>query len=71
MVVQICPTPTNPAFACCFLVVTEVKPFGVVGYVQHTGDKRRKSAGLQGYTRLNWDEFEIVGAAHWVIGEGE
>jgi hypothetical protein len=46
------------------VVVTELKSFGIQGYVQ--------SAGVNGqqYIRLKFDEFESTGGkAVWVVGE--
>ena len=56
-------TVLNTMFACCILVVTESKPWGVVGYVQALGENGEQG-GLAFY-RADWKEFEIVGMAHW------
>ena len=63
MVVQISPDVANAMFAYCMLTITEVKDFGVQGYVQSLGAK-----GMPGgcaYYRLRWNEFEFVGQAVW------
>jgi len=54
-------TPTKETFGACMVVVTELKSFGIQGYVQ--------SAGVPGqqYIRLKFDEFEFTGGtAVWV-----
>lgn len=53
--------PEQGDFGGCFVVVTEVKPWGVQGYVQ--------SAGVEGqaYIRLSDGEYENTGgSAIWV-----
>lgn len=61
-VVQI--NPEKDMFGGCMLVVTEIKPWGVMGYVQ--------SAGVEGqqYLRLKHGDFEDTGGiAVWTIGD--
>jgi hypothetical protein len=56
--------PDKEIFGACMVVVTELKSFGIQGYVQ--------SAGVNGqqYIRLKFDEFESTGGkAVWVVGE--
>ena len=56
--------PDKEMFGACMVVVTELKSFGIQGYVQ--------SAGVNGqqYIRLKFDEFESTGGkAVWVVGE--
>ena len=66
-VVQISPNSLNPAFAGCLMTVTEVKDWGVQGYVQALGT--REGPGGQAYYRAKWDEvFDTGGTAEWVIG---
>lgn len=48
-------------FAGCFVVVTELKPWGIQGYAQNVGAKG------QIYIRLNWEQIEYIGEAEWVI----
>ena len=53
--------PDQGIFACCLVVVTEVKPWGIQGYVQ--------SAGVPGqqYIRLKHEDYESTGGkAVWV-----
>jgi len=55
--------PTKEMFGGCMVVVTELKSWGIQGYVQ--------SAGVPGqqYIRLNWEDIESTGGkAVWVIG---
>jgi hypothetical protein len=57
-------SPDKEMFGACMVVVTELKSFGIQGYVQ--------SAGVNGqqYIRLKFDEFESTGGkAVWVVGE--
>ena len=57
-------SPDKEMFGACMVVVTELKSFGIQGYVQ--------SAGVNGqqYIRLKFDEFESTGGkAVWAVGE--
>jgi hypothetical protein len=57
-------TPDIETFGGCMVVVTELKSFGIQGYVQ--------SAGVPGqqYIRLPFCDFEPTGGkAVWVVGE--
>ena len=54
--------PSKEMFGGCMVVVTEVKTWGVQGYVQ--------SAGVDGkqYSRLNFEEVYITGGkAVWSV----
>jgi hypothetical protein len=54
--------PSKEVFGACMVVVTEVKSWGIQGYVQ--------SAGVEGqqYIRLNFDDFEPTGGkAVWEV----
>lgn len=68
-IVQINPEcKTNQMFAACLLVVTELKSWGVMGYVQALGEDMRP--GGQAYIRLKFEEIEPTGGrAVWVLGE--
>jgi len=55
---------TNPAFAGCIMVVTEVKEWGVIGYVQALGS--REKIGGQAYYRAMNDTFQRCGQAYWI-----
>lgn len=64
-VVQLGPDCANPAFAYCFMTITEAKAFGAQGYVQALGT--RETRGGQAYYRAKWEEMEPLGAqAQWV-----
>lgn len=67
-VVQIDPEfQVNPAFRACMMTVSELKSWGVQGYVQALGDTREKGGG-QAYIRCKWNEIAYVGEAVWVAG---
>jgi len=54
--------PSKEVFGGCMVVVTEVKSWGIQGYVQ--------SAGVEGqqYIRLNFEDFETTGGkAIWEV----
>ena len=54
--------PSKEVFGACMVVVTEVKSWGIQGYVQ--------SAGVEGqqYIRLNFEDFESTGGkAIWSV----
>lgn len=64
-VVQLDPDKTkNRAFIGCFLVVTEVKEWGIQGYVPVPG------AGLAFY-RADYGTFEKIGKAVWFASGGD
>lgn len=64
-IVQLAPEVGNKAFACCMMVVTEVKQWGAQGYVQGLGT-RQEQVG-QAYYRAKWEEMEKTGGkAVWV-----
>lgn len=71
-IVQIDPAnPTNPMFGGCFLVVTELKGWGVMGYVQGLGENGERAVG-QAYIRLPWAQIEPTGGrAVWTAGKLE
>ena len=55
-------TPDKEMFGACMVVVTELKSFGIQGYVQSAG-----VAGQQ-YIRLKFDEYEYTGGrAIWMV----
>lgn len=51
-VVQLSPNTSNPMFAACMLTVTEIKPWGVQGFVQSLGEDGKP--GGQAYYRAEW-----------------
>lgn len=68
-VVQLSPDAGNPAFATCFMAVTERKAFGAQGYVQVLGT--REAHGSQAYYRANWAEMTYIGEAEWMVADRE
>lgn len=65
-VVQLSPFDTkNEMFAGCFMIVTELKKWGVQGYVQALGTNGE--IGGQAYYRADWEEFEYAGKAMWPV----
>jgi hypothetical protein len=68
-IVQINPEmDINPMFGACLLVVTELKSWGVMGYVQGLGSDGK--IGGQAYIRLPFDQIEKTnGMAVWAIGD--
>lgn len=54
----------NPMFSACFMVVTEIKPWGAQGYVQGLGQDGKP--GGQAYYRAKFEEMVKVGKAEWV-----
>ena len=65
-VVQLDPDTTrNRMFAGCLMIVSEMKPWGVQGYVQALG--QNGEPGGQAYYRAHWDEIEYVGPAVWIV----
>lgn len=65
-VVQIDPQLAgNPAFAGCFMVVTEPKSWGAQGYVQALGNAGQP--GGQAYYRAKIEEMQLIGQAVWMV----
>ena len=60
--VQLAPEGDH-AFWGCFLLVTEVKPWGVQGFVCMPGERGRPPGAA--YFRAKWDQFEYIGEAAW------
>lgn len=53
--------PEREVFGACMIVVTEVKTWGIQGYVQNAGQEG------QAYIRLKFEDFEPTGGkAVWV-----
>lgn len=53
-------------FDYCFIQVTEVKPWGIQGFVPMP--KARGVMPSQAYTRAEWADIEYVGKATFVSG---
>lgn len=64
-VVQLSPSVGNPMFACCMLTVTDIREWGVQGFVQSLGEGGEP--GGQAFYRAKWKEIEYVGKAVWSI----
>lgn len=66
-IVQLDPEKTgNKAFAACLMVVTEVKSWGVQGYVQGLGTREAQVG--QAYYRADNGTFEPTGGkAVWTV----
>lgn len=63
MIVQLSPECRNPAFAGCFMQITEPKGWGAQGFVQALGT--REAPGGRAYYRARWEEMELCGRAVW------
>ncbi len=65
-IVQLDPEKTaNPMFRGCMMVVTEVKPWGIQGYVQGLGENMQPAG--QAYYRAKTGTFEATGGrAVWM-----
>ncbi len=61
-IVQIKPDAKNKAFRGCFVTVTELKNYGIKGYVQTVGECKEKQ-GEQVWIRFEFDDFELCGTA--------
>lgn len=69
-VVQIDPdTQKNGFFAGCFMQVTELKSFGVQGFICMP-TKRGELPG-SAYYRAKWEDIEYVGRATWIPDHGD
>ena len=67
-VLQIAPEHSE-MFGACFLQATEIKPWGVQGFVRVTG-------GGNAFVRVKWEHLAVIGMAVWVdadtaLGERE
>lgn len=60
-IVQVNPNTGNNTFGGCLLVITDIKVWGVVGYVKDIGRDGYK--GHLAFTRLTWDEMELTGGS--------
>jgi hypothetical protein len=55
--------PEKEMFGACMVVVTELKSWGIQGYVQNAGVEG------QAYIRLKSEDFEATGGkAVWMVG---
>jgi hypothetical protein len=62
-IVQIDPD-SDEVFGGCLLIVTELKKFGVQGYVDVPGKG-------QAYYRAKEGNYKICGSAEWMVGNGD
>ena len=59
-------TCRNPIFGGCYLTVTELKSWGVQGFVQTLGENQQ--IGGMAFYRAKWEEIESTGGkAVWVL----
>lgn len=65
-IVQLSPeTCKNPMLGGCFMVVTEIRIWGAIGYVPCTGENGEM--GGQAYYRASFAEMERAGRAPWIV----
>jgi len=62
-IVQINPD-CDDVFGCCIVIVSEIKSWGIQGYVKIPGQGNA-------YVRKKWDEIAFVGKAEWMIRPDE
>ncbi len=62
--IQIDPESDRRFGGCC-LVVTEVKAWGVIGYVNVPEVPR----ATQAWYRLKWEHATLIGTTEWVVKE--
>jgi len=68
-IVQINPDYKSKCFAGCLLTVTEVKGFGVQGYITGVGPNFN-DAGGQYYLRPTWDDMLPTGGkTQWLVSD--
>lgn len=61
-VFQVSPETENQMFAGCLIIVSEVKQFGIQGYVTIPSDQPSHA-----YARVAWKDLAFVGQAMWVV----
>ncbi len=64
-VVQLNPKTTG-AFAGCFMIISEIKYDGAMGFVQIPGDKEKRG---QAFFRARFEDMELIGTSMWSIKE--
>lgn len=68
-VVQIAPDASDWAGGC-FCIVTEVKSWGIQGFVKIPPTERgNPSTGGSAYIRLETAQFARIGQAEWILAE--
>ena len=63
-IVQVNPEYENKAFAGCFLMVEEIKNWGIMGFVNVP--QKREELPARAYIRIPFDQVEYIGKASWV-----
>lgn len=56
----------NPAFDGCFVQVTEIKAWGVMGFVRVPGE-----TGGNAYVRPKMEDIAFIGKAVWIDARSE
>jgi hypothetical protein len=66
-IVQLDPEKTtNPAFAGCLMIVSEVHTWGVMGYVQSVGETRTTGPSRAYYRAAKGTFIPTEGKAQWL-----
>lgn len=65
-VVQIVPEYKNAGWCGSFVLVEEIKQWGIQGFVHQV--KSSNEFG-RAYIRLNWGDFEVIGAAKFTLSD--
>lgn len=68
-VVQVSPSLSDSFFPACFMTVTEVRHWGVQGYVM-VPESRTVSPSVA-YYRALWEDIELVGRSAWMAQTSE
>ncbi len=55
--------PDRQGLIGAIVLATEIKPWGIQGFVHHLGEFRKSS---RIYLRLKWEDIEHVGHAHLI-----
>lgn len=68
LIVQLDPEKTDQMFAGCFMIVTNIAPWGVIGYIQVPGQVSGPRTTCQYLYRAEHGTFAYVGIAKWTDG---
>lgn len=63
-VFQISPELKDSFFAGCFMQATEIKSWGVQGFICMPSSRGEMPG--HAYFRANWDDIDYVGRAQWI-----
>ena len=66
-VVQITPHGKHGGFGGQFLVVSEMKDWGVMGYVQCFHETDLRQMGGQAYYRIAFEDIAYIGQTEWIV----